>query len=385
MLNIKRNLTVVVLLFAVVFMCGCDSYSKKKTAMVAHWEQSSSLAKLPVAEELAANERYEEAEEILDRCIKASPKSPEAHFVMGKLHFIQGRNSAAQESLNLAVRYDGEMDEAWFMLGVIVESEGFVEKAFEYYTRAMELKPSRSDYVISCAELYAGCGDYEAAVDLLRSKSNRLYSSSELKVSLAEILMRDGRLSDAIAVYKQLLLAGSDDPKYLLPLGYCYVIDENWSEGAKIFSRLAASCDGSDGDTYTEMLGICSMNSKDYAQAMKCYDKLSVNRRDDVEIWLQMGQAALGATRPKAALACAKRAYALQPGNREAITLAGCAEYLQGDYAKAVQTFGQVADESDSASFVQMMVMRCHKHLGGEAESVQTSEAVEETEMLTHL
>lgn len=382
MLYIKRNLAIVVLLFVAWVMCGCDSYADKKTAMVAHWEQSTSLAKLPVAEELAANERYAEAEEIVARCIKAVPLSPKAHYVMGKLHLIQGRNAAAQESLNLAIKYDGDMDEAYFMLGLIAKSEGFGEKALEYYTKAMELKPSSSEYVVACAELHAASSDYEFAVDILRAKSNQLYAGSDLKVALAEMLVRQGEVSEAITVYKKLLLTGGDESEYLLSLGYCYIINENWSEGAKIFSRLSASSDGPELNTYTEMLGICSMNSEDYPQAMKCYDLLSVNQRGDVDVWLRMGQAALGATRPKMALACAKRAYALEPGNREAITLAGCAEYLQGDYAKALKTFGQIAGESESSSFVRMMVTRCHRHLGSERKSVRT---LEESEMLTRL
>jgi tetratricopeptide (TPR) repeat protein len=363
-------------------MCGCGSHAKKKAAMIARWEESSAFAKLPLAEELAVNERYADAEEIVARCIKAVPLSPKAHYVMGKLHLIQSRNAAAQESLNLAIKYDVEMDEAYFMLGVISESEGFGEQALEYYSKAMELKPSSHDYVIASAELYAVGGDYGLAVDLLRAKSNQLYAGAEFKVALAEMLVRQGEVSEAITVYKKLLLIGGDQSEYLSSLGYCYIINENWSEGAKIFSRLSSNSDGSKLDTYTEMLGMCSMNSEDYALAMKCYDRLSVNRRGDVDVWLRMGEAALGSTRPKIALACAKRACALEPGNREAITLAGCAEYLQGDYAKALKTFGQIADESESSSFVRMMVTRCHRHLGSERKSVRT---LEESEMLTRL
>ena len=383
MLCIKRNLTIVVLLFAVSVMCGCDSYADKKVAMVANWEGSSGLAKLPMVEQLVANERYGEAEEVLFRCIKASPKSPEAHCAMGKLHLIRGRSAAAQESLKRAIKYDGNMDEAWFMLGLIAEEEGSVEKAFDHYTKAMELKPSSSDYAIACAELHAAGGDHDLAVGLLRAKSDQLYAGADLKVALAEMLVRQGEVSEAITVYKKLLLTGGDKTEYLSSLGYCYIINENWSEGAKIFSRLSSNSDGPEGDTYTEMLGICSMNSEDYAQAMKCYDRLSVNRRGDVDVWLHMGQAALGATRAKTVLACAKRVRALEPGNRKAITLAGCAEYLRGDYGKALETFGQISDEGESSSFVRMMVTRCHRHLGGESESVRRFEAVEEAEMLT--
>lgn len=106
------------------------------------------------------------------------------------------------------------------------------------------------------------------------------------------------------------------------------------------------------------------MNNNDYVLSMKCYDSLSVKRRGDADVWLRMGQAAFGANIPKRALVCAKRAYALRPGSSNAMMLKGCAEYVQGDYAKAFESFGRLVGKSESSSFVEMMMSRCNARLG---------------------
>jgi len=363
MFYIKRNLTIVVMLFAVAVMSGCGSGAKKKAAMVARWEQSTAFAKLPMAEELAVNGRYEEAMAIVDKCISADPKSFEGHFSRGKVFLMEGMSAEAKESFTSAQKCEGPTEAAWFMLGVIAEQEGSVEKAFEYYSKAMELKPSRSGYVIALAELKADMEDYEDAVALLRKKSEAFYAGSELKVALAEMLVRHGEVDEAIGVYNRLLVSDGDQSEYLVPLGYCYVINKDWAGGVRVFSRLVEKTDGQQRDAHLEMLGICSMNNADYVQAMKCYDRLSIKRRGDADVWLRMGQAAFGANIPKRALVCAKKAYALRPGSSNAMMLKGCAEYIQGDYAKAFESFDWLASKSESSSFIEMMMSRCNERI----------------------
>ena len=364
MFYIKRNLLSVVLLVAAAVMSGCGSYSEKKAAMVDGWERTTAIAKIPMAEELAANGKYDEAADILAKCLLSAPKSPAVHLAAGKVYYMQSMISSAQDSLRNSLKYDDSMDEAWFMLGVIAEGEGSTTKAFDHYSRAMELKPSRSGYVIALAELKSEMGDDEGALELLRKKSDMLYAASELKVALAEMLVRQGDVDDAIVLYNRLLASEGDEFAYLVPLGYCYVIKKDWGEGARVFSRLVEKSDDQGRDTYIEMLGMCSLNNKDYVQAMKCYDRLSVKRRGDADVWLRMGQAAFGANVPARALVCAKKAYALRPGSGDAIMLKACVEYAQGDYAKAFESFGQISSKKELASFVEMMMTLCYERMG---------------------
>ena len=87
MFYIKRNLLSVVLLIAAAVMSGCDSYSEKKAAMVDGWERTTAIAKIPMAEELAANGKYDEAADILAKCLLSAPKSPAVHLAAGKVYF----------------------------------------------------------------------------------------------------------------------------------------------------------------------------------------------------------------------------------------------------------------------------------------------------------
>ena len=111
------------------------------------------------------------------------------------------------------------------------------------------------------------------------------------------------------------------------------------------------------------------MNGGQYGRAVNCYSQLSVEERDNADIWVKMGQAALGAGAPKRAFTCGQKALALQPGYTDAIALIGCAQYTGGDYTAALRSFGRIAADKKNAGFSWLMRARCYEQLG------QTSKA----------
>ena len=100
-----------------------------------------------------------------------------------------------------------------------------------------------------------------------------------------------------------------------------------------------------------------------YSQ-IQFFDKLSVNRREDADLWLKMGQAALGANAAKRALACSKRALMIRSGWADAIALKGCSQYMTGDYFKSIQTFEKIRGDKKLACFAWLMTGRSLRKIG---------------------
>jgi len=191
-----------------------------------------------------------------------------------------------------------------------------------------------------------------------------------LKVAAAELMWRLGRNGRAIELYKQAMLMTSDNADIAELLGYCYIFDGKWDEAAEIFNGLLERCgDGPKKKLYLQAAALCSMSAAQYSRAATCYSRLAVDERDNAEIWVKIGQAALGAGATQRASMCGKKALALRPGYADAIALVGCAQYAAGDYDAAVKSFEEIAADKKNGGFSWLMRARCYEQLGAKSQA----------------
>jgi tetratricopeptide (TPR) repeat protein len=349
----------------IAFCTGCESYQSKKQAAYNRWEKTSAKAKITVAVELFEEGRIEQALDTVDKCLKSDPELAQAHLLLGRIYTVQGKIEDSKQSFSKALELDENLDQAWFCIASIAQQENQLEKAREGYEKAVRLKPSEADYVIALAEIDVAQGRYQNALDELTAKTRMFPDSSALRIATADVLSRMGKTKEAIRVYNQVLLLEPNDYSVAETLAYCYITDQQWDKASKMFEKLLENTvDSGKKVAYLNILAMCSMNAGQYGTAVKCYDQLSIEQREDPQIWLQMGQAALGMEASNRALACAVRALALQPGWPDAIALKGCAQYLNDDYDSAIQTFAKITSSENLAGFAWLMTGRCYEQLG---------------------
>jgi tetratricopeptide (TPR) repeat protein len=241
------------------------------------------------------------------------------------------------------------------------------------------LRPTNIEYILAVAEVYAAGNEHEQAIELLEEKMAAMPEEVSLRVVTADLMSRLGRNGRAIELYRQAMLTAGDDDSIAESLGYCYIFSGKWSEAAEIFNRLVDQCqrdpilrknskmgaaDKQRKKLYLQLAALCSMNCAQYERAVNCYSKLSVEERDNAEIWMKMGQAALGAGMTNRALICGQEALVLRPGYADAIALIGCAQYAGGDYAVAAESFRRIAADKKNGGFSWLMRARCYEQLG---------------------
>lgn len=360
-------LTVVAAMSVLALVGGCTPYVEKKRAAKMRWEKVSAQAKVKVAKDLFTNGRYEDALSTVRECLASDPELAEGHLLLGKIHYVNGRFVQSQSSLIQAVGYDDQLDQGWYWLGEIAQQEKMPIQALEYFDRAIVLMPLNTNYIIAVVESYAAQGRYQDALDLLERKMQLLPGNVTLKVTSADILQRLGQITEATSMYNYALLLDSTNTDIAESLGYCYISLEKWNDAARMFERVSSEATGDKKTACTELLALCSMNSGQYGRAVGYYNKLSIEQRDNEELWLKMGQAALGADAPNRAATCAKRALDLRPGWADAIALRGCAQYLSNDYDSAIQTFSRITRNEEMGGFAWLMSGRCYQQLGQDA------------------
>ncbi|MHC4482712.1 MAG: tetratricopeptide repeat protein [Planctomycetota bacterium] len=360
-----RKTTVAVIIVALVFCVGCQSHAQNKKAAKERWERASAQVKLALAQQQYDDGKYAEAAETVRQCIGADPQIPQAHLLLGKLLLAEDRREDAIGELLLAVELDKGLDEGWYWLGVAAQENKEYEEAYELYGQAMSLEPTNVDYILAVADVQAARNNCSQALELLTEAIAARPRDVSLKVAAADVMLRTGSNEGAIKLYKQAMLMTGDNSDIAEALGYCYVFSGKWSEAAEIFSGLVEQCrDAQKKKLYLQVAALSSMNCGQYDRAVSCYSKLSVEERDNAEIWMKMGQGALGAGTTGRALTCGQKALALRPGYADAIALIGCAQYAAGDYAAAAESFKKIAADKKNKGFSLLMRARCYEQLG---------------------
>jgi len=344
---------------------GCnETQAEKKQAAVKRWQKKSSVANLPVANDMLEKGETDTAMELVEKCLTVDVENAQANLIKAKTLYAQGKIVEAEDYLHRAVKYDKKLHEAWFWLGTFAHENGDQLMALSYYQRALDQAPANIEYIVAMSELYASQGKYEKAIAFLEEKSRVMPLNKDLAVAQADLYLRSGNVQLAISIYKRVLVTNGQSPDIIAALGYCYVMDHQWAMASEMFEKLIKDATDKQKETYLELLAVISVNNSQYGKAVKYFDELSLARREDADLWLKMGHAALGANAPKRALACANRALAIRSGWSDAIALKGCAEYMTGDYFKSVKTFEMIRGDNKLACFAWLMTGRNLRKIG---------------------
>jgi tetratricopeptide (TPR) repeat protein len=348
---------------------GCSvTHAQKKEQMLKEWEKTSVGPNLAAVRDLLDRDEVEEAKKLLAKCMQAEPEHPEVNYLLARVHLAEGRLSAARACLQKAVEQVPQMDEAWFALGMTALEQGDLNAATDCFQKAVELKPLQVDYILSLSHLYVRQGQTEQARELIESKRKQLPSDTDLLLTAADLAHRSGDAQAASAYYKEALWRQSDNPRVLEAVGLYFMDRQQWSQAAELFEKLYSIQMQEDRrEVLLRWLGYCSLQEGNYAAALKWYDQLSVLCREDPQVWLEMGQAALGADLPDRALYCGQKALHLQPGLTDAQVVTACAMYLKKNYADAVGVFQKICQDSKWGAFGWWMSGLCYQRLGQNA------------------
>ncbi|MDO8302179.1 MAG: tetratricopeptide repeat protein [Sedimentisphaerales bacterium] len=371
----KCRIAVIVCAAVVLMTGGCETNSQNKKTASARWEKMSSQMKLPLAQQQFDNGKYADAAKTIGECLKADPNMPQARLLVGKILFVQGQVAQGTKEMEKAVELNQKLDDGWYWLGLAADEKSQTDKAYEYYKKAMDINGGNIDYILALARALGALNKTDEAIAMLNDKMRLFPSDVELKAKCADLLCRKPNYDEAIALYRQASMLAPQRVDIAESFGYCCIQAGKWSDASEVFTKLAASCTDENKKTvYLQFLGMCQINAGQYGRAVTSYSKLNAKERDSAQVWLRMGQAALGAGDAERAYTCSKRALEIQPDFTDAIAIKGSAEYLKKEYAEAVKSFEQVVRDPKQESFAWTMLSKCYEHLGDSEKAKQAAE-----------
>jgi tetratricopeptide (TPR) repeat protein len=111
------------------------------------------------AEDAEADQRYEEAAALYQRCLAIDPSDAVAAFNRANCLRAAGRHAEAAHDYARAIKLDGSFVEAWFNLAGMMAEDGRVASARRHLSKAIALDADYADAVFNLARLEFDAGD----------------------------------------------------------------------------------------------------------------------------------------------------------------------------------------------------------------------------------
>lgn len=119
---------------------GCDLHTARTNGARLRLERTMAKTQLCVAEEFFEHGRVEQAEQAVCQSLQVCPEEPEAHLLMGKIHYVCNRYANARESFLAALKFDANLQQAKDFLELLAQMEEQQASAGDSSSETIALK-----------------------------------------------------------------------------------------------------------------------------------------------------------------------------------------------------------------------------------------------------
>jgi len=355
-----------------IVLAGGDTPQQSSNPVKEKYDQTAAPVKLSTAQVQFNQGLYPEARKTLTQVIEVEPANASAYCLLGKIELAEGKLTPAREALGKALACDPNLAEAWFGSGVVAQSGDNHTLALDCYQKALTCDSGNIEYTLAIAATMNALGRSEEAQRCLDAQLASNSKNVQLLCAAAATANRLGSRDKAIQLYRRASMADPQNQDVMSALAMIYIAGGEWNNAADIYDKLAAAADDNQKEGYLQMLASCSLSAGRYREAVHAFDKLSVIRRSDPDVWLGMAQAALGTSDLKRARYSAQKALSYKQDCPQANAILGSADYLDKKYLSALERFTRLSGDPQVGGFACFMAGRCYLKMG-RAEQAQAA------------
>lgn len=211
------------------------------------------------------------------------------HLKEGNKFKRQGELEKAIASYKMAIKINPDSAWSYHNLGEALAKQGQIEEAIASYKRAIELNPNSAWSHYNLEELLTKKGslddggkDYKIAGDFLKP------TEENLDVGLANSLLEEGKINEAIASYEKVVELQPDAGQVWSKLANAYYVSKNW-EAAIDSSRKAIALMPDNYQCY-KILGWCLKKRRRMEEAIAAFYKVIELNPKDSEGYYLLGE-----------------------------------------------------------------------------------------------
>jgi tetratricopeptide (TPR) repeat protein len=154
--------------------------------------------------------RLPEAIALFKESLRFESELPETHYNMGVIYYKLGNMEEAIASYRNALRINPLYPEAYFNLGLALAHSGRLEEAIANYDQALKIKPDYAGAQAALGSALAGMGRLPEAIDHYEAALKIDPSDAVCHYNLGIALFGLGRLDEAMASFEKALQIRSD-------------------------------------------------------------------------------------------------------------------------------------------------------------------------------
>lgn len=179
-----------------------------------------------------------EATEYFRRAIELNSGNSTAHFGLGSAMLKQGQVDDAIKELNIALYQFPNSAPVHLAMGEAYQRQGNEAAALKEYQAAATIKPELPDPYLRMADIREGRGDLELALADLRSGLGQIPYNVDLRMRIADNLLKLEKADDAIKNYKTILSMSPNNPQAIKGLSQAlYIKAQKAAAGALLASN----------------------------------------------------------------------------------------------------------------------------------------------------
>lgn len=291
-----------------------------------------------------------EAESVLDRATKATPKDADAWFLLGRAHLATERYKDAAEAFEAAFRLDSERQDALYNLAHAQRKSQSYAKAAESYRLFLQRNPGDADAYYGLAETLVSMKDKLAAADAYdRYADNEKVADRKPWVEKARgraIQLREEAAEEKARKAAKARDAAEEAKAAGQPTPVAAAAPSPAPAARQPEAKAVAALEGMRPDSYKK--GVALVRQSSFPEALALLEQAAQAKPEDPFVLAALGAALLGTRDFGRAQAAYGRALELsseaaRPGLRFGLAEA---KRQQGDEAGAKQLYTQVAEDA---------------------------------------
>ena len=342
----------------ILILAGCQStptHDENVNAANARWKSVRSASMLHMAQQQFDAGDLNQAEKTLASAIGIDAGNPYLHIMAGRVALERGQLERSFRRLSVAVELDGQIPEAHYYLGIVMQRWTRYDQALESYQRAYDLEPDNVAYVLAVGETLVAAGQLDEAVELLAGRIVYFDQNAAIRVALAHMHTMRGEHDLAANYLAEAVLLQPDDVQIHEELALAYVAANALDDAIRTLESLCARAELNDRTDLRMQLGAAYHRVGRTEDAREIY--LQVTRADPkhTHAWLRLGEIALRNERYAEAMTAAGRARRLTPTLADPYLLQAMVWERRGMGLKALPLLER-AEELDTESSAAVLL-----------------------------
>jgi predicted TPR repeat methyltransferase len=156
-----------------------------------------------------------EAEKLLKKIIRNYPRHLDAHFLLGNLHAINGRNQLALSHLTLAAEIKPDSYQVQNNLGNVYRALKKLPEALSCYQRALSYQPNFLSALENIGHTCESLSKNQEAIDYFNQALALSPNNVELMFSLAKVQIKENNTEKAITLLNRCQELGSSQAEQI--------------------------------------------------------------------------------------------------------------------------------------------------------------------------